>query len=52
MDQEARRLAVLIDAENARLAILSELLAEIPKVGSARLKRHRPEDSGCCSIMR
>jgi len=39
MDQEARRLAVLIDAENAQLAILPELLAEIAKIGSATVKR-------------
>jgi len=39
MDQEARRLAVLIDAENAQLAILAELLAEIAKIGAATVKR-------------
>jgi len=39
MDEEARRLAVLIDAENAQLAILPELLAEIAKIGSATVKR-------------
>lgn len=39
MDHEAHRLAVLIDAENAQLAILPELLAEIAKIGSATVKR-------------
>lgn len=39
MDQEAHRLAVLIDAENAQLAILPELLAEIAKIGAATVKR-------------
>jgi len=33
------RLAVLIDAENSQLAILSELLGEIAKLGTASLKR-------------
>ena len=33
------RLAVLIDAENAQLAILSELLGEIAKLGTASVKR-------------
>jgi uncharacterized LabA/DUF88 family protein len=33
------RLAVLIDAENAQLAFLSELLAEIAKLGVASVKR-------------
>ena len=33
------RLAVLIDAENAQLAILPELLAEIAKMGTASVKR-------------
>ena len=35
MERDTRRLAVLIDAENAQVAILSELLAEIAKLGSA-----------------
>jgi hypothetical protein len=39
MDRETRRLAVLIDAENAQVAILSELLAEIAKLGSATVRR-------------
>lgn len=39
MDRETRRLAVLIDAENAQLAILPELLAEIAKLGLATVKR-------------
>jgi len=39
MDRETRRLAVLIDAENAQLAILPELLAEIAKIGPATVKR-------------
>lgn len=39
MDKETRRLAVLIDAENAQLAILPELLAEIAKLGLAIVKR-------------
>jgi len=39
MDKETHRLAVLIDAENAQLAILSELMAEIAKIGSATVKR-------------
>ena len=39
MDRETRRLAVLIDAENAQLAILPELLAEIAKLGLAIVKR-------------
>jgi hypothetical protein len=39
MDQEAHRLAALIDAENAQLAILPELLAEVAKIGSATVKR-------------
>lgn len=39
MERETRRLAVLIDAENAQLAILPELLAEIAKIGSATVKR-------------
>ena len=33
------RLAVLIDAENAQLSILAELLAEIAKIGTASVKR-------------
>lgn len=33
------RLAVLIDAENAQLSILGELLAEVAKMGSATVKR-------------
>lgn len=36
---EGMRLAVLIDAENAQLSILAELLAEIAKIGSATVKR-------------
>lgn len=39
MDRETRRLAVLIDAENAQVAILSELLSEIAKLGSATVRR-------------
>ena len=39
MNQEMLRLAVLIDAENAQLAILSELLAEVAKIGTATVKR-------------
>jgi uncharacterized LabA/DUF88 family protein len=39
MDKENQRLAVLIDAENAQLAILPELMAEIAKKGSATVKR-------------
>jgi hypothetical protein len=33
------RLAVLIDAENAQLAILAALLAEVAKLGSTTVKR-------------
>lgn len=36
---EGMRLAVLIDAENAQLSILAELLAEVAKIGSATVKR-------------
>ena len=39
MDRETRRLAVLIDAENAQLAVLADLLAEIAKLGLATVKR-------------
>jgi len=39
MDRETGRLAVLIDAENAQVAIISDLLAEIAKIGSATVKR-------------
>jgi len=39
MERDTRRLAVLIDAENAQVAILSELLAEIAKLGSATVRR-------------
>jgi hypothetical protein len=38
MDRETRRLAVLIDAENAQLAVLAGLLAEIAKLGLATMK--------------
>lgn len=39
MEKEMPRLAVLIDAENAQLAILPELFAEIAKIGTATVKR-------------
>jgi NYN domain/OST-HTH/LOTUS domain len=39
MEKTMLRLAVLIDAENAQLAILGNLLAEIAKIGSASVKR-------------
>lgn len=39
MNRDSNRLAVLIDAENAQLAILAALLAEVAKVGSATVKR-------------
>ena len=39
MDKENHRLADLIDAENAQLAILPELLIEIAKVGAATVER-------------
>ena len=39
MENGMPRLAVLIDAENAQLTILPELLAEIAKMGTASVKR-------------
>jgi hypothetical protein len=39
VENDGRRLAVLIDAENAQLAILHELLVEIAKAGVAIVKR-------------
>jgi uncharacterized LabA/DUF88 family protein len=39
MGNEMPRLAVLIDAENAQLVILPELLAEVAKIGTASVKR-------------
>jgi uncharacterized LabA/DUF88 family protein len=39
MEKDMPRLAVLIDAENAQLAILGGLLAEIAKTGVASVKR-------------
>jgi uncharacterized LabA/DUF88 family protein len=39
MENGMPHLAVLIDAENAQLAILPELLAEIAKIGTASVKR-------------
>jgi len=39
METDMPRLAVLIDAENAQLAILGSLLAEIAKFGTASVKR-------------
>ncbi len=39
MERDMPRLAVLIDAENAQLTILSGLLAEIAKFGTASVKR-------------
>jgi hypothetical protein len=39
MENSTPRLAVLIDAENAQLAILPGLLAEIAKIGTASVKR-------------
>lgn len=39
MEKQMPRLAVLIDAENAQLAILPELFSEIAKIGIATVKR-------------
>lgn len=39
MERNMPRLAVLVDAENAQLAILSGLLAEIARIGTASVKR-------------
>ena len=38
-DQRQRKLAVLIDADNAQPAILAGLIAEIAKYGVASVKR-------------
>ncbi|MDF3073058.1 MAG: hypothetical protein K0S54_725 [Alphaproteobacteria bacterium] len=39
MAEQAQRLAVLIDADNASAAIVDDLLAEIAKLGTASVKR-------------
>ena len=39
MPQDTAKLAVLIDADNARPAIIDGLLAEVAKYGRAHVKR-------------
>ena len=39
MSENAARLAVLIDADNAQPAIIDDLLAEVARYGTAHVKR-------------
>ena len=39
MSENAARLAVLIDADNAQPSIANELLAEVARYGTAHVKR-------------
>jgi hypothetical protein len=47
---DARRLAVVIDSDNATASVTTELLAEIAKCGTATIKRaYLSSDDPCAS---